>query len=416
MGRRERPLRPSIYSLERALWLFGCLLIGSLAPACSRQEKVPPPRVELDDSRARAVIATYADIAHATYLDSLNAARVLDRKLAEFVNAPSVERLQAAREAWLAARLPYVQSEVFRFYDGPIDRVEPWINSWPIDENFVDSTEPGLPPGVIGDRAHYPELTEAVLLKLNESASETSISTGYHVIEFLLWGQDRNAQGPGARAYTDYVSTAPDSLEARRGVYLRVVSQLLVKQLEQVVNEWASAAVAPNFRASLLAMPVQRALGLMLKGMGSLSGPELGGERLTVAYETKDQENEHSCFSDSTHLDMAGDALGVENVCLGRYRRTDGSEVKGAGVCGLVRSVDASLGKMLEQQIQASVRAARAIPAPFDQAILGGDSAPGRVAVLETIRALEAQLTSITRGAAVLGADLGLATARAGTP
>lgn len=411
MGRRERPLRPWINTEAGALSLLGCLLLGVLALACGRSENPPPEaRAKLDESHAREVIATYSQIALAIYVDSLNAARALDAALADFVSAPSAERMQAAREAWLLARLPYVQSEVFRFYDGPIDRVEPWVNSWPIDENFVDTVDPSSPPGLIADREHYPEITEALLLKLNESASETSISTGYHVIEFLLWGQDLNPHGPGARAYTDFVGNGPKSVEVRRGQYVKVASRLLVKHLEEVVEEWG------RFGKSLLEMPVQKSLGLALKGMGALSGPELAGERLTVAYETKDQENEHSCFSDSTHADMAGDALGVQNLCLGRYLRTDGSEVKGAGICALVRSVDAALGESLEQQIRASVQAARSIPAPFDQAILGTDSAPGRRAVLKTIRALEMQLGSITRSAAVLGADLGLATARAGSP
>ena len=120
------------------LWLFACFLLGALSLACGRSEAPKPPTLaKLDEARARAAITTYAEIAQAIYLDSLNAARVLDAKLADFVGSPSAERLQSARVAWLAARVPYVQSEVFRFYDGPIDRVEPWINSWPIDENFV---------------------------------------------------------------------------------------------------------------------------------------------------------------------------------------------------------------------------------------------------------------------------------------
>jgi len=394
------------------LWLASCLLWGL---GCSRSESsATPAPVQLDEARARASVATYADIAFAVYGDSLALARALDAAVVELVGAPSSETLRAAREAWLKARVPYVQSEAFRFYDGPIDGVEFWLNTWPIDENFVDTTDPTQPPGVIGDREHYPEINEALLLKLNGAASETSISTGYHVIEFLLWGRDESPEGPGARPPADFVGE-PGSVQARRGEYLRVTTGLLVKQLAQVADAWDPRAQG-NFRARFQALPVRRALGLMLKGMGALSGPELSGERLTVAYETKDQENEHSCFSDSTQRDMVGDALGVENLCLGRYHRRDGSELQGVGLCPLVQSVDPARGEELTRQIQASVAAARAIPEPFDQAILGADAAPGRRAILETIRALETQAASIARTAAALGVDLGLATAQAGKP
>jgi putative iron-regulated protein len=142
--------------------------------------------------------------------------------------------------------------------------------------------------------------------------------------------------------------------------------------------------------------------------MGALSGPELAGERLTVAYATKAQENEHSCFSDNTHADIALNALGIQNVCMGTYRRTRGARVVHPGLCGLVSSVDASIGKELTHQVEASVRAAQSIPPPFDRAMLGKDSDPGRVAIQRTITALETQVETLSRAAAALGARLPL--------
>jgi putative iron-regulated protein len=398
------------------------LLVALAVVGCRSSEEAPRPSVgALDEAAAHAALETYAEIAWRAYGDSLELARTLETAVASFLAAPSEQTLDAAREAWLRARVPYVQTEVYRFYDGPIDGVEPWINSWPIDENFVDSSAAGSAPGLIGDRAGHPELSEAHLLALNAQASETSISTGYHVIEFLLWGQDQSADGPGDRSHLDYVvarhasagaeATQARALVERRAAYLRTLCALLVKHLDQVAAAWEPRR-SDNYRSQLLRMPPRAALGRVLKGMGSLSGPELAGERLTVAYATKDQENEHSCFSDSTHVDMFGDALGIENVCLGRYRGA-GGEYTGTGICSLVSAADRALGQRLTAEISRSVEAARRIPAPFDRAVLGADSAPGRVAILETIRALEGQATSIARAAALLGADLGLASARA---
>jgi putative iron-regulated protein len=377
---------------------------------CGRSQEQAPPPVRLNAELSAEVLRTYADLAHAKYSDALEGARALHAALLALLQAPSSQTLERARTSWLAAREPYVQTEVFRFYDGPIDQVELLVNSWPIDENYVDGDD--ATPGIVQDRARYPELTAAGIQKLNMTESETSVSAGYHVIEFLLWGRDARADGPGDRSHADYVSEEADSVQARRGQYLRLVSELLVSHLDQVSEAWAPGR-SDNYRARFLAMPPAQSLALIIKGMGALSGPELAGERLTVAYETKDQENQHSCFSDSTHRDMVGNALGIENVCQGRYASARGRSVNGPGLCALVKAADASLGAQLERELRDSVAAARTIPAPFEQAILGSDQAPGRQAILKTIRALEAQARTLTKVATRLGLDLGLGQARA---
>ncbi|MET0285401.1 MAG: imelysin family protein [Polyangiales bacterium] len=345
--------------------LLCALLCGVLA--CARAELTP----EL----ARAGLATYAQIALAGYEDSLAGAEQLRRAVDALVAEPSEPTLQAAREAWNAAREPYLQTETYRFYEGPIDRVELLVNTWPIDESYVDD--------VIADPTR--ELSASLLVSLNARAGETSISTGYHVIEFLLWGRDEDTNGPGNRPITDFS-------HERRCAYLKLAAGLLVEHLAQVASAWRGA-----YREELLAMPPRQALTLALRGMGTFSGPELSGERLTVPYETRDQENEQSCFSDTTDQDVKLDARGVQNVCLGKYGKVDG-----VGICALVGALDAKLGKQLHDEIAASVKAAGELTAPFDRALTERDDAPGRAAMQRTIKALLAQTETITRAVALL--------------
>jgi len=280
------------------------------------------------------------------------------------------------------------------------------INTWPIDERFVDGTAASGRLGIIDDPRTYPELTPALLSTLNAKEGETSISTGYHVIEFLLWGADSRADGPGDRPYTDYVG---DERDVRRGRYLHLAVALLVRDLEEVRDAWAPDR--DNYRKKLFELPPSAALGLAIKGMGALRGPELSGERLTVAYETKAQENEHSCFSDNTVNDLTDDALGIQNVCLGRYELPGGPPVHGPGLCDAVAARDPALADLLRTAIADSVAKVRAIPAPFDQAILGDDAAPGRVAIKGAIAALEQQ--SNTLGAVAAAFELKRSPARA---
>jgi len=352
----------------------------------------------------------YAELARASYGDSLEAARALSRACAALLAAPSEQTLSAARAAWLAARIPYAQTEVFRFYEGPIDRVELLVNSWPIDESYLEASEPGAPKGLLDDDGRHPILTSELLVALNAKEGETSISTGYHVLEFLLWGPDQSEHGPGRRASADFVASFSDPVVARRRTYLSLASELLVRHLEEVERAWSSDA-PKSYRSRFLALPPAQGLALVIKGMGALSGAELAGERLTVPYETRDQENEHSCFSDSTDRDLVHDVLGIQNVCLGRYRRSDGSVLEGTGLCAVVRALDPALGDALARQIAESMAAVASIPAPFDRALLGADTTRGRRAIRRTIDALEAQTATLARAGAALGDALGPAKA-----
>ena len=352
----------------------------------------------------RTVVADYATLVYATYQDALAGARTLSASVDAFVESPGADSLQRARQAWIDARIPYTQTEAFRFYDGPIEAVEGLINSWPIDENLIDYVEGDPHAGVINHVEQFPAITSELLVSLNEKGGEKNITAGFHAIEFLLWGQDLNDDGPGQRTFLDYVDGhAPHA--SRRREYLRVASRLLVRNLETVTEEWAPHN-ASNYRARFIALPPDEALACILKGVGILSGSELAGERLTVPYETKDQEDEHSCFSDNTHEDIVNDIVGIENVFTGQYLTASGERIHGHGLRDLLARVNPALARTLGREIAASVAAARAVPAPFDRAILGTDAAPGRVAVRKLITALRAQADSIAEAGAVLGAKL----------
>jgi putative iron-regulated protein len=387
------------------------LLLALLAACSGKPDASGPPLVSLDPKLAQGALRTYTEIAYAVYDESVAGVERLAVQVDALLAAPSSETLAAARDAWLAARTSYAQSEVFRFYDGPIDAVELLVNTWPIDESYVESEAGDGALGIVQDVVRYPELSPALLMQLNARDGETAISTGYHVIEFLLWGRDASPDGPGQRSARDFAlergqgkrASAEDasSLAARRGQYLRVSVALLLQQLKTVRAAFAPAP--DSYRARFLSAPPAAGVYRALKGLAQLSGPELSGERMTVPYETKSQENEHSCFSDSTGRDLLGNARGVENVCLGRYQRADGRSVQGDGICALVRRSDPVLGQQLEATIRESVRRVEAIPQPFDQAILGDDGAPGRVALRAAIGSLQKQAELIEAARARLG-------------
>ena len=346
------------------------------------------------------VLAQYGRIVHANYEDALAAALRLQAAVKAFNGRPSRDTLSAARQAWLDAREFYGQTEAFRFYGGPIDDEdgpEGQINAWPLDESYIDGVADQPDAGLINDPRFV--ISKENLAEQNERGGEENVSTGWHAIEFLLWGQDLNDDGPGNRSFEDFVDGRKPNADRRRQ-YLQVVTDLLIDDLDFLVKAWAPGR--QNYRAGFEGGG-EESLRKVFVGLGSLSRGELAGERLEVALASQDQEDEHSCFADNTHRDAVTNALGIQNVWLGQYKRADGSILKGPGVRDLVAARDAATAKRTGDQIAASLAATEGIQAPFDREILGGKDAPGRLRVQKAVDSLTRQSKDLVDAAAAVG-------------
>lgn len=374
-----------------------------------------------------AVIKTYGDIAQAGYEDSLATAKKLQAAVGKLIAEPSDETLKAAREAWVAARVPYQQTEAYRFGNAVVDEWEGKVNAWPLDEGLIDYVS-----GDYGDEspenAFYTvnviasttmkidgvdvdisEITKALISDTLQEAGgiEANVASGYHAIEFLLWGQDLNGTGPGAgnRPASDYdTANCTGGNCERRAQYLKVATGLLIDDLQWIVTQWSPGGEA---RKALESVPPDQALISIFTGLGSLSYGELAGERMKLGLLIHDPEEEHDCFSDNTHNSHYYDTLGIQNVYLGRYKRVDGSMVEGPSVSDLVKAkapetderlraaIEKSLGKM-----EAIVKRAETVEA-YDQ-MIGEGNDEGNAVVEEAIAALIAQTREIERAVAAL--------------
>jgi putative iron-regulated protein len=346
----------------------------------------------------KAVTTHYAALVYANYADTLAAAKDLQATIAAFLKAPSAEGLDKARKAWLDAREFYGQTEAFRFYGGPIDDEngpEGQINAWPLDEAYVDYVEGKPDAGMVNNPKV--KITKAALIEANERGGEENISAGWHAIEFLLWGQDQSETGPGNRSFEDYVIGKGKNAE-RRAQYLTAATQLLVDDLGTLVKAWKPKS--KNYRAQF-EKGGKESVRKIIVGLGSLSRGELSGERMEVALNSQDQEDEHSCFSDNTHRDVVGNATGIQNVWLGQYKQRDGQTLKGPSLRDLVAASDPALADKTSEQIATSVKGAESIPAPFDRAIVVGSA--GRPAIEGTVASLVEQSKLLVQAANAVG-------------
>lgn len=317
-------------------------------------------------------IRNYSDLVHTSYAETLKRAEALRADLHNFTANPSLMTQEVAKSTWKYAREAYGQTEVFRFYNGPIDRdggPEGLLNSWPLDEGYIDYVAGNPNAGIINNEKDFPEINKELLISLNELDGEKNISTGYHAIEFLLWGQDFYQDGPGQRSYLDYVN-APNA--ARRAEYLNVIADLLVEDITTLEAEWKPDT--QNYRAEFENLKDTAALKKILSGVIFMAGDELSGERMYVAYDSEGQEDEHSCFSDMTHMDIQWNYWGVENV------------IRSTGILELPAVKGKPVAKRIADRLVSLHALLGTIPVPFDQAIAHEE---GRAVILNGVEELE---------------------------
>jgi putative iron-regulated protein len=366
-----------------------------------------------------AVARAYADIALAGYEDSLSRAVLLRQAVTDLIETPSDATLAAAREAWRQSRIPYMQTEVFRFGNTVVDDWEGRVNAWPLDEGLIDYVV-GNPDAVnvianrtllINGTSVTADPIDFALLQdvLHEAEGiETNVATGYHAVEFLLWGQDLHGTGPGAgnRPATDFDPARCTGGNCdRRIAYLRTATDLLVADLEWMTGAWREGGAARTALEDLDAAGVVR---VIVTGLGNLAAGELAGARMQVGLELHDPEEEHDCFSDNTHESHYWDAVGLRNVYLARYQRVDGSVIEGPSLSELVRAADPELDQMLHDGIDQAIRRVDAIRdaaaggKAYDQ-LLDPDDPEGGALIGEAIQALIAFSEQLTEVGPILG-------------
>ena len=388
----------------------------------------------ISESDTRAVAIQYSELALAIYSDAEKSGRALQDSINAFLAAPDQTSLIAAQNAWKTARKAYQQSEVFRFANPVVDDWEGKLNSWPLDEGLIDyvAGDYFYALGNIGgelniiantslnigsDVIDATKIDAELLRSLHElGGSAANVTTGYHAIEFLLWGQDLNGHklGAGERPYTDYIGGDGCTNQHcdRRADYLRVVTALLVEDLHFMSQQW-SPEIADNYRAELLAMKDEVILARMFYGIGSLSLGELGGERIKVSLEANSTEDEHDCFSDNTHWSHYYNGLGIQNLYLGKYRRLDGSVLTGPSLSSLVAKANPAVDKQTRQALNKTMTAltvltnaaeAKEKPMKFDMMIAEGNKR-GEEILSNILSALVDQTRSIEQAASVIGID-----------
>lgn len=377
-----------------------------------------------------SVLKHYADMAHVKYDDALLTAETLEQKIDIFLAEPTEENLAASKAAWVAARVPYMQTEAYRFGNAIVDAWEGKVNSWPLDEGLIDYTassygvdseeNPFYTANIVANKKLAVGGTEIDASKITKQLLtdtlheiddvEANVATGYHAIEFLLWGQDLNGTnaGAGQRPASDYDhEDCSGGYCDRRADYLKAVTELLIDDLKWMVNQWSEDGDA---RVAIVSGNLNKNIATIFTGMGSLSYGELAGERMKLGLMLHDPEEEHDCFSDNTHYSHYYDVVGIRNVYTGTYIRIDGSEVKGPSLSDLVVAKDVDADKNLREHIDASIAKMQILVdtaeagEAYDQ-MLAEDNESGNAKIRAAVDALVAQTSFIEKAVSVMNLE-----------
>jgi len=324
---------------------------------------------------------SYAQLVSHYYKETAIKTKTMNKAINVFLNEPNENNLTRAKSAWIEARKVYGITEAFRFYGGPIDGTniygeegpEGLINSWPLNEAYIDYVRGNQNAGIINNLSH--EITKSTIIASNQSDDDSDVSTGWHAIEFLLWGQDLSLKTAGLRPASDYIPE--NKINERRRKYLLKVSELLMEHIAWLNNQWKE-----NGEGRKTFLSSQDPGGAILTGIATLAGFELSAERIATALDSGDPEDEHSCFSDQTHIDVRANFNGIKNVYLGLGAN---GEKFSPSASTLISNKNPTLHEKIMSTLNKTSNNINNITVPFDKLLSETKNSPGRIAAENTV-------------------------------
>ena len=324
---------------------------------------------------------SYADLVSHYYNAVALSTKEMNNAIIKFIQAPDNNSLINAKNKWIEARIVYGITEAFRFYGGPIDGVNKYgeegpeglINAWPLNEAYIDYVQGNPESGIINNMSI--EINAETIIAANMSEDDADVSTGWHAIEFLLWGQDFSLETAGIREASDYLPT--NEVNVRRRAYLVATSTLLLEHVNWLAEQWSENGEG---RKSFIAK--EDPGGAILTGIATLAGFELSSERIATALDSGDPEDEHSCFSDQTHNDVKANFNGIKNVYLGKGQ--NGISFK-PSISEFVMENDIKLHDNIMQVMNNTDDTINNITVPFDKMLSEPKNGLGRQAAEKTV-------------------------------
>ena len=325
---------------KRVFSLSILALASAVFISCSDNEETTEP--DTNDALYTEVLTDLTnDVITATYNELNEKALVLKTAVNALSTETTEANLAAAKTAWSATRAPWEESEGFLY--GPVDimAIDPAMDTWPVDVSSMNAI-------INSNQAITPSLI-----------AENNEARGFHLIEFLLWGEDGN-------------KTA-DQLTERQLEYLVAAAADLQNNTQTLYNGWK--ADGGNFGANFINAGVssnlypshKAALEEIIEGIITISDEVANGkieDPLNSEGGTPNAQFEESRFSNNSKLDFANNIRSVQHIYLGDF-----NGVSGAGLTDIVAPTNPTLDAEVKAKITAAITAIENIPGTFTDAI-----------------------------------------------
>jgi hypothetical protein len=336
----------------------------------------------LGDGGKRVVVREIAEaVILPTLEDIVVRAEAMTATNERLADAPSQANLDAAQDAWRAARVPWKEGEAFAF--GPA-----------MDSFIVAEVDQAIDAAKV-------EMEIAGTATLSESYVDSlgANRKGFHAVEYLLFRGDDDA---GVLA-----SLTTDVQAARRRDLLVALCQHLERKVSDLRRAWAidggqyvtrfaepgsSSSAYPTVKAVIDTLVNESVFLAEL-----VANNKLGKPMGTASGGTPRPEFEESGPSDNSIADMAGNLRSIRNVYLGTRA---GAADK--GISQLVAAQSPGADQAMRDALDGAIGAVEAIPRPYRAALVArlSDVAAAHDAVKMLRRILATEVV------AVLGVNL----------
>jgi putative iron-regulated protein len=354
-----------LFWLSQTTWGIFALAISIGTSSCSNTSSpsASTPTAAIPVASAskfdKQISIDFADkIVVPTYRLFATRAKELSQSIDLYTKAPSNESLKAAQIAWVNARAVWEQTECFGFgpaksfgYDGALD-------TWPINAVDLSAVVNGQEP-----------LTIASVAKLKETEK------GFHVIEYLLFGNNKDRQAK--------------SLKPRELALLKLIGVDFAEVAGKLGDAWSKGVAGqPAYRETIATAgdkgntiypTLTAGADQIIQGMLD-SLDEVANKKIGETFEKKDSKLAESRFSLNTLTDMKHNIKGVQNVYLGEFAE---GKTKGMGLTAFVAQANPALDLKIRGQFTTALAAMDKITAPFETAIEN----PNAAAAIKTAQA-----------------------------
>ncbi len=338
-----------------------------------------------DDTAQRAVMRDLANIVMLPWQGEIaSSAATVKTTIAAFCDAPTEANLNAAQDAWRAARGPLKHAEMLKF--GPVEdlRIGAAIDFWPVRPDTIEPAITSAPEPITAEHV----------------ASLGTSSKGMPALEYLMF--DPIGGNPAILVSLGGM----DAVAVRRCAYARALGETFANDAAALEAAWSPSGgafvnqVANAGSGSTTFTSGQNAVGrvvnLLNASLQATNENKLGGP-LGLNTGTSDPLLVESRFSDHSIDDLVENLRGFEDVYFGRH-----GDKSGQGLTVLVNARSAAIDTAVKQALVEAQAAVSAIPPSLRLAVT---AQPDAVKSAHTaIRALRIRLT--TDVASVLGVSI----------